>query len=223
MGSSNKNSQKFIFLFTVIIVAVLRYRICRLSASPADSQTHRVRDGRNQSAAYYFGAARWEHGIIIGIALKAALVSLDAAGSEVERTIMLRRQRSRYFGEVDTSASVFSRTAQTAVPSFSKEAILVSDITNSVDLAAVNIDVRWPTASLTKLMTATVVLDHLVSTRASRSRRKCLRSILPAKHARSERNVYRERSFACDAYAVEQRCRGGARGLLRSMHNLSRR
>ena len=37
----------------------------------------------------------------------------------------------------------------------------MDDITNNVDLATVNADTRWPTASLTKLMTATLALDHL--------------------------------------------------------------
>lgn len=66
-----------------------------------------------------------------------------------------------YYGESETTASVFTRTATTAVPDFAREEILVRDITNGVDLAQVNENARWPTASLTKLMTATVAMDHL--------------------------------------------------------------
>ncbi len=66
-----------------------------------------------------------------------------------------------YYGEASTSASVFTRVATTAVPEFQSEEYLVRDITGGVDIAARNENVRWPTASITKLMTATLVLDYL--------------------------------------------------------------
>ena len=166
MGSFNKNSQKFIFLFTVIVVAVVaRIGYAGLSASPTDSQTasstamtgtnppHIILEPPVENAAPSSSASL----------LQTAIASADAAGggSGVNDNTAAATQAA-YFGEANTTQSIFARTtAQTAVPSFSKTALLVSDITNNVDLAAINVDTRWPTASLTKLMTATLVLDHL--------------------------------------------------------------
>ncbi len=65
-----------------------------------------------------------------------------------------------YYGDASTTASVFTRIATTAVPGFQAEEYLVYDVTNGVTIAAQHAHARWPTASLTKLMTATVVLDH---------------------------------------------------------------
>jgi D-alanyl-D-alanine endopeptidase (penicillin-binding protein 7) len=66
-----------------------------------------------------------------------------------------------YSGEADIAGSVFSRTQTTQVPGFSQHASLVADLTNGIVIAATDQNVRWPTASITKLMTATIVLDHL--------------------------------------------------------------
>lgn len=66
-----------------------------------------------------------------------------------------------YSGETNTTSSVFSRVETSLVPVFPQEASLVADLTNGVVLEQQNENVRWPTASITKLMTATLVLDHL--------------------------------------------------------------
>jgi D-alanyl-D-alanine endopeptidase (penicillin-binding protein 7) len=65
-----------------------------------------------------------------------------------------------YYGAADTAGSVFVRIATTSVPVFERESYVVRDVTNGVTLASMNQNDRWPTASLTKLMTATLVLDH---------------------------------------------------------------
>jgi D-alanyl-D-alanine endopeptidase (penicillin-binding protein 7) len=159
MGSINKNSQKFIFLFVMIIVAVMaRFWYAGLSVSPANSETaSSTTAAAGINTVSTIGAAQSSSSIS-----QAALTSVDPAGNGngADGTASATAQTS-YFGEANTTQSIFVRTAQTAVPSFSKQALLVNDITNNVDLAAVNADTRWPTASLTKLMTATLALDHL--------------------------------------------------------------
>jgi serine-type D-Ala-D-Ala endopeptidase (penicillin-binding protein 7) len=63
-----------------------------------------------------------------------------------------------------TSAnSVFVRIANTPVPAFSNEAYMVADLTTGDVLAGSDVDTRWPTASITKLMTATLIFDQLAT------------------------------------------------------------
>jgi D-alanyl-D-alanine carboxypeptidase len=162
MGSFNKNSQKFIFLFTAIIMAIVaRLWYAGLSVSPTNSQitSSTAMAGTNPPHIILEPPA----GSVApssSSSLQTALTSADPAGSGSGAGSSNDTQ-TPYFGETDTTQSVFVRTAHIAVPVFSKEALLVNDITNNVDLAAVNADTRWPTASLTKLMTATLALDHL--------------------------------------------------------------
>jgi D-alanyl-D-alanine endopeptidase (penicillin-binding protein 7) len=160
MGSINKNSQKFIFLFAMIVVAIVaRFWYAGLSASPANSEAASSTAMTGTSAIANGNTVQSSSSIS-----QAALTSADPAGSGSgtnDNFAATETAQAPYFGEADTTQSIFARVAQTAVPSFSKEALLVDDITNNVDLATVNADTRWPTASLTKLMTATLALDHL--------------------------------------------------------------
>lgn len=57
--------------------------------------------------------------------------------------------------------SVFSKINDTPLPSFSDEAYMIADLSTGAVLAGSNTAARWPTASITKLLTATLVLDHL--------------------------------------------------------------
>ena len=57
--------------------------------------------------------------------------------------------------------SVFSRVNDTPLPVFSSEAYMVADLTTGGVLSGSNVTSRWPTASLTKLLTASLVLDQL--------------------------------------------------------------
>lgn len=66
-----------------------------------------------------------------------------------------------YYGNPNTAASIYLRVATTTVPIFSHESYLVRDVTSGVTLASQNTNARWPTASLTKLMTATLAIDQL--------------------------------------------------------------
>lgn len=57
--------------------------------------------------------------------------------------------------------SIFSHTGNAPPPSLPSAAWLVADLKTGAVLGAANAGRRWPTASLTKLMTATVALDKL--------------------------------------------------------------
>jgi D-alanyl-D-alanine carboxypeptidase len=65
---------------------------------------------------------------------------------------------------VNTSTS----SGQTAVgniplPTFTNESYMVADLSTGAVLAGSNVAARWPTASLTKLMTATLIFDQLAT------------------------------------------------------------
>jgi D-alanyl-D-alanine carboxypeptidase len=57
--------------------------------------------------------------------------------------------------------SVFTQVGVAPVPSFDSEAYMVADLTTGAVLAESNDATRWPTASLTKLMSATLIFDQL--------------------------------------------------------------
>jgi D-alanyl-D-alanine carboxypeptidase (penicillin-binding protein 5/6) len=63
---------------------------------------------------------------------------------------------------VDTSTSSGQTAAgNTPLPTFTNESYMVADLSTGAVLAGSNVDARWPTASITKLMTATLVFDQL--------------------------------------------------------------
>lgn len=57
--------------------------------------------------------------------------------------------------------SDFTRVVDMPIPSFSSEAYMIGDLTTGAILSGSNTATRWPTASLTKLMTATIILDNI--------------------------------------------------------------
>ncbi len=151
------NSQKFIFVLVVIVAVVFaRMWYAGLSVYPANSEgipgaaSGTVRTGANPPHIVLAPPPAASSSSAV-----TSLTSADAADIPAAPTAT-----QPYFGESDTTQSVFTRTGHTAVPQFGNESFLVEDLTNDVDLASVNQDVRWPTASLTKLMTATLVMDH---------------------------------------------------------------
>jgi D-alanyl-D-alanine carboxypeptidase len=141
----SKNYQKALFLVIIVIAAVLtRFFYVGISVAPSGAP------------------------ITIGTPADVAPVPTSSQPSVLNSTDNVGSADSGaadsttpYFGEASTTGSVFVRVATTAVPDFSQHASLVADLTNAVVLAQNNQDSRWPTASLTKLMTATLVLDHL--------------------------------------------------------------
>jgi D-alanyl-D-alanine endopeptidase (penicillin-binding protein 7) len=59
------------------------------------------------------------------------------------------------------ASSVFFRTGSTPPPAVAVQAALVADLATGAQFMGENATARWPLASVTKLMTATVVLDKL--------------------------------------------------------------
>lgn len=57
--------------------------------------------------------------------------------------------------------SVFTKTGDSPLPIFSDKSYMVADLTTGAVLAGSNTSARWPTASLTKLMAATLIMDQL--------------------------------------------------------------
>jgi D-alanyl-D-alanine carboxypeptidase (penicillin-binding protein 5/6) len=65
---------------------------------------------------------------------------------------------------VDTSTSSGQTAAgSTPLPTFTNESYMVADLSTGAVLAGSNVAARWPTASITKLMTATLVFDQLAT------------------------------------------------------------
>jgi D-alanyl-D-alanine carboxypeptidase len=93
------------------------------------------------------------------LATSSQVSALDSADGVADAAV--NASTSAYFGETNIAGSVFSRTQTTQVPTFAQQASLVADLTNGIALAAVGQNTRWPMASLTKLMTATLVFDHI--------------------------------------------------------------
>ncbi len=62
---------------------------------------------------------------------------------------------------ISDSTQDFSKTADTNPPQLSDAAALVADLTSGEPLISLNMNARWPMASLTKLMTAAIVFDNL--------------------------------------------------------------
>jgi serine-type D-Ala-D-Ala endopeptidase (penicillin-binding protein 7) len=58
-------------------------------------------------------------------------------------------------------SSVFTQTGNAPAPAIADRASLVADLQTGSVIYGMNVNRRWPLASLTKLMTATVVLDKL--------------------------------------------------------------
>ncbi len=158
MRPMRKYFPKLIFLFVAIIVAVVaRIWYAGLSATPLDSEVASGAEGTNPPHIILAPPGDGSQSTNSSSSGAASLTSADPAGGNSGTAAA----QAPYFGESNTSQSVFARVANTAVPQFSKEALLVDDVTNNVALASVNADTRWPTASLTKLMTATLAIDHL--------------------------------------------------------------
>jgi D-alanyl-D-alanine carboxypeptidase len=62
------------------------------------------------------------------------------------------------------TGSSFSRVGSASVPAVNDEATLIADLASSAPFFKLNTTKRWPMASITKLMTATIVLDKLSAT-----------------------------------------------------------
>jgi D-alanyl-D-alanine endopeptidase (penicillin-binding protein 7) len=140
-----KNYQKVLFLIVVIIAAIftrsLYHGIFIFSTDGADS-----------SSTSMFTLSPAPSVAVATSSQSSVLNSTDGVAANAT---------TPYFGEASTTGSVFARAQTTQVPTFTQQASLVADLSNGVVLAARGENTRWPMASITKLMTATIVFDHL--------------------------------------------------------------
>jgi len=129
-----KHIEKFVFLFVVIIaVFFARYAYPTILGVPsfADTNTPQTADAQTAASPPTL------------VLPQTSLSGADAAA-------------------VGNSATSTTSTGETSsLPVFTNQAYMVADLTTGNVLAGSNITKRWPTASITKLMTATLVLDQL--------------------------------------------------------------
>ncbi len=134
-----KNYQKVLFLIVIVAAAILtRFLYPTISGAPGNASST---------------VSSLTSSVLVATSSQAsALNSVDGIAAD---------STAPYSGEANVAGSVFLRTQTTQVPDFSQHASLVADLTTGVVIATTDQNVRWPMASITKLMTATVVLDHL--------------------------------------------------------------
>jgi D-alanyl-D-alanine endopeptidase (penicillin-binding protein 7) len=142
-----KNYQKALFLIVIVAAAILTRFLYPVSISPSDASGVVLSPASSAIA-------------VPTSSQPSTLSSPDPVGGDISGGASAN-STTPYSGETNIAGSVFSRAETTLVPVFSQHASLVADLTNGVILAQNNSGARWPTASLTKLMTATIVLDHL--------------------------------------------------------------
>ncbi|HEY5221104.1 MAG TPA: serine hydrolase [Candidatus Paceibacterota bacterium] len=109
--------------------------------------------------------ARFAYPTISGVPSLAAdtpTQTADAQAVTAPPTLVLP-QTSLNGADVATVGSNDTST-NASIPAFTNSAYMVANLTTGNVLAGSNITKRWPTASLTKLMTATLILDQLSTT-----------------------------------------------------------
>ena len=103
--------------------------------------------------------------VVAGGAATSALSSAGSAGSDGavadSAAAPSDSNTASVTPEGPVADSVFSRVGSAETPSLAVEASLVADLTTGTRFMEENATERWPLASVTKLMTATVVLDKL--------------------------------------------------------------
>jgi D-alanyl-D-alanine carboxypeptidase len=142
-----KNYEKFIFLF-IIIGAIFFARLVypNISGVPSLAGTDPSQTADAQATA--------EPPTLV---LPQTSVSPTNAGSATDNASTTQDQTTT------ATNSVFSRIDSTDLPTFSNKSYMVADLTTGATLSGANDASRWPTASLTKLMTATLILDQLAT------------------------------------------------------------
>ncbi len=152
----NNTFAKFAFL-AVVIGAVLFSRMMYPAAAPAANlaSANDVTRGNASSAVPMFilpSAAVSAH----GAGSVGGMGGIDGVGSDT--------QTEAGIPEANTPAANIPAvlSGQSAPPPVLTDAAsLIADLTSGTSFASANADARWPTASIAKLMTATVVEDKL--------------------------------------------------------------
>lgn len=137
-----KNSEKILFVFVVIVGAFFAHSLypsISLSPQSATADQTQTTGGRSQPP-------------LLVLPQTSALTGANSVAPT---------QNNASTGMTSNASSSFTRFNTTPLPVFTNHAYMVADLTTGAVLSSSNINVRWPTASLTKLMTATVIFDDL--------------------------------------------------------------
>lgn len=139
-----KHYEKFIFLI-VVIAAIFFARLIypNISGVPSAAATPQTADVQQ--------SATTPPALVLSQTTLDASAPLDGNGQN---------------NITDDSAganTVFTHVATTTLPTFTSASYLVADLSKGAVLAGSNITQRWPTASLTKLMSATLIFDQLAT------------------------------------------------------------
>jgi D-alanyl-D-alanine carboxypeptidase len=138
-----KNSEKFVFLFVVIAAVFFARAIYpNISGVPALAgnnlpQTADAKQSTNTPPTLVLPQTSINSAATIG----GTIASPNETAADIN--------------------SVFSKINSTPLPSFSDKAYMVADLSTGAILAGSNVTTRWPTASITKLLTATLIFDQL--------------------------------------------------------------
>ncbi|HUC01765.1 MAG TPA: serine hydrolase [Candidatus Paceibacterota bacterium] len=141
-----KRSEKIIFLLVIIgAIAFVRYVYPNISGVPSRADADQ---GQTASAAQ--SSTNQPTKLVLPQTTISATAPDDNDGNAATDGV-----------PPAATDTVFTRTGDTPLPIFSNKAYMVADLTTGAVLAGSNVNARWPTASLTKLMTATLILDQL--------------------------------------------------------------
>ena len=151
----SNNTLKFIFLF-VIIGVVLFSRVAYPSFGISPSLSAQT----IQTVGTSSGAPKILALPVISDALETS-VSATASGVQVSAAASTPSALATSDYSIGGSTPSFAKTANGAPPQLRDAASLVADLANGTPLVSLNMNTRWPMASLTKLMTAAIVFDNL--------------------------------------------------------------
>jgi D-alanyl-D-alanine carboxypeptidase len=140
-----KRYEAFIFLF-VVVAAIFFARLMYPgisgvpSVASADGQASQIADVQQTLTA--------PPTLVLSQTSISATAQPDGSVADTSPTVS---------GQGQTAAN------NTPLPTFTNESYMVADLSTGAVLAGSNVAARWPTASITKLMTATLVFDQLAT------------------------------------------------------------
>ena len=148
----NNHFEKFVFLAVIIAVVFFsRFAYPLNSGLPTLSLADSVHVASSKAPPLL---------VLPVSAVPGTPVAISAAGPSVTDGAVPQEISGGTVTGASNATSSFIRTTTTTVPSLTAQAALVADLQSGTIFYSENADKRWPTASITKLMTASVALDH---------------------------------------------------------------
>lgn len=142
----NNNFPKFIFL-AAVVGAVLFSRMAYPAAAPAAPAEGMAETGGEVKVPLF--------------AMPQSSVSAESGGESAAASSDKEANGAAGTWTGPNGALVFARMNDTQAPVLDAHASLVADLTTGTVFESDHADRRWPTASVAKLMSATIVLDKL--------------------------------------------------------------